>query len=111
MTFPMAVGAGAVFLPVRPTPDIVLDTMQHFRPTLFAGLPTLYAALLADPSLGPGAGSDRLRRCISAGEPLPEHVGLRWRDKVGVDILDGIGSTATLHISLSNSPQHIRYCT
>jgi 4-hydroxybenzoate-CoA ligase len=111
MTFPMAVGAGAVLLPVRPTPEIVLDTMQHFRPTVFAGVPTLYAALLADPALGPGAGSDRLRRCISAGEPLPEHVGLRWRDKVGVDILDGIGSTEMLHIFLSNAPNDIRYGT
>ena len=111
MTFPMAAGAGAVLLPVRPTPDIVLDTMGHFRPTLFAGVPTLYAAMLADPALGPGAGSDRLRRCISAGEPLPEQVGLRWRDKVGIDILDGIGSTEMLHIFLSNAPDDIRYGT
>jgi 4-hydroxybenzoate-CoA ligase len=111
MTFPMSVGAGAVLLPVRPTPDMVLDTMREFRPTLFAGVPTLYAAMLADPALGPGAGSDRLRRCISAGEPLPEQVGLRWRDKVGVDILDGIGSTEMLHIFLSNAPDDIRYGT
>jgi 4-hydroxybenzoate-CoA ligase len=111
MTFPMAVGAGSVLLPPRPTPDIVLDTLRHFRPTMFAGVPTLYAALLADPALGPGAGSDRLRRCISAGEPLPEHVGQRWRDKVGIDILDGIGSTEMLHIFLSNSPDDIRYGT
>jgi 4-hydroxybenzoate-CoA ligase len=111
MTFPMAVGAGAVLLPARPTPDVVLETLAHFRPTMFAGVPTLYAALLADPALGPGAGSDRLRRCISAGEPLPEHVGQRWRDRVGVDILDGIGSTEMLHIFVSNSPEDIRYGT
>ena len=111
MTFPMSVGAGAVLLPVRPTPDIVLDTMRHFRPTIFAGVPTLYAALLAQPELGLGAGSDRLRRCISAGEPLPEHVGLRWRETVGVDILDGIGSTEMLQIFLSNRSDDIRYGT
>src|SRR5260221_4864012 len=111
MTFPMAVGAGAVFLPVRPTPDIVLDTMQHFRPTVFAGVPTLYAALLAHPGLGPGAGSDRLRRCISAGEPLPEHLGMRWRETAAGDILDGLGSTEMLHIFLSNRPDDIRYGT
>ncbi len=111
MTFPMAVGAAAVLLPDRPTPEAVLATMRRFRPTMFGGVPTLYAALLAHPELGPGAGSDRLRRCISAGEPLPEHIGLRWRERVGSDILDGIGSTEMLHIFLSNRPDDIRYGT
>ncbi len=85
--------------------------MRRFRPTIFAGVPTLYAALLADPELGPGAGSDRLRRSISAGEPLPEHIGKRWREIVGSDILDGLGSTEMLHIFLSNRPDDIRYGT
>ena len=76
MTFPMAVGAASVLLPDRPTPDAVLATMRRYRPTIFAGVPTLYAALLAHPEIGQGRrASDRLRRCISAGEPLPEHIG------------------------------------
>src|SRR5712671_4644058 len=111
MTFPMAVGAASVLVPDRPTPDLVLATMRRVRPTMFAGVPTLYAALLAHPELGPGAGSDRLRRCISAGEPLPDHIGRRWRESVGVDILDGLGSTEMLHIFLSNRPDDIRYGT
>ena len=109
MTFPMAVGAASVLIPDRPTPDLVLATMRRFQPTIFAGVPTLYAALLAHPELGRGAGSERLRRCISAGEPLPEHVGRRWHETVGVDILDGLGSTEMLHIFLSNRPDDIRY--
>jgi 4-hydroxybenzoate-CoA ligase len=111
MTFPMAVGAATVLLPGRPTPDAVLEVMRRHRPTIFAGVPTLYAAMLAHPGLGRGAGSDRLRRCISAGEPLPEHIGVRWHETVGVDILDGIGSTEMLHIFLSNRPDDIRYGT
>jgi 4-hydroxybenzoate-CoA ligase len=111
MTFPMAVGAASVLLPDRPTPDSVLATMRRFRPTMFAGVPTLYAALLAHPELGPGAGSGRLCRSISAGEPLPEHIGKRWRQIVGTDILDGLGSTEMLHIFLSNHPDDIRYGT
>ena len=109
MTFPMAVGARAVLLADRPTPDAVLDMMARFQPTIFAGVPTLYAALLAHPAIGPGAGSKRLIRCISAGEALPEDVGLRWRRLVGVDILDGIGSTEMLHIFISNRDGDIRY--
>ena len=52
MTFPMAVGAASVLLPERPTPDAVLATMRRYRPTIFAGVPTLYAALLAHPEIG-----------------------------------------------------------
>lgn len=111
MTFPMSVGAAAVLLPDRPTPDAVLATMQRFQPSIFGGVPTLYASLLAHPRIGPGAGSARLRRCISAGEALPEAVGQRWHDMVGVDILDGIGSTEMLHIFVSNYPDDIRYGT
>jgi len=109
MTFPMSVGARAVLLPDRPSPDAVLETMARHRPTLFCGVPTLYAGLLAHPGLGRGAGSDRLRLCVSAGEALPEHVGQRWSSVVGADILDGIGSTEMLHIFLSNRPGAIRY--
>ncbi|HKM64336.1 MAG TPA: benzoate-CoA ligase family protein [Acidisphaera sp.] len=111
MTFPMSVGGSAVVLPERPTPDAVSATMRRARPTLFAGVPTLYAGLLADSRIGPGAGSDRLRLCISAGEPLPAPIGHRWRETVGVDILDGIGSTEMLHIFLSNRPGDVHYGT
>ncbi|MBN9563462.1 MAG: benzoate-CoA ligase family protein [Alphaproteobacteria bacterium] len=111
MTFPMAVGAQAVLLPDRPTPAAVLAAMQRFRPTIFGGVPTLYAGLLADPAIGPGAGSARLRRCISAGEALPAPLGERWSATVGVDILDGIGSTEMLHIFVSNQPGRLRYGT
>jgi 4-hydroxybenzoate-CoA ligase len=109
MTFPMAVGACTVFLPGRPTPDAVLETMERCNPTIFGGVPTLYAGLLANPFIRSGAGSNRLRRCISAGEALPEDVGKRWRSTVGLDILDGIGSTEMLHIFISNRPDDVRY--
>ena len=111
MTFPMAVGASAVLLPGRPTPEAVFEIMRRERPTIFYGVPTLYAAMLADKSLARGAGSDRLRLCVSAGEALPKHISEQWRDRVGVEILDGIGSTEMLHIFLSNRPGDIRYGT
>ena len=111
LTFPMSVGASSVLLPERPTPDAVLDMMERQQPTLFAGVPTLYAAMLANPRIGPRAGSQQLRRCISAGEALPADIGRRWVDMVGVDILDGIGSTEMLHIFLSNRGDDVHYGT
>ncbi len=109
MNFPMAVGATTVLYPERPTPDSVLATMRAHNPTLFYCVPTLYAAMLAHPELGHGAGSNRLRLCVSAGEALPEDVGQRWQEKVGYEILDGIGSTEMLHIFVSNRPGQVRY--
>ncbi|HVZ07232.1 benzoate-CoA ligase family protein [Rhodopila sp.] len=111
LTFPQSVGAATVLLPDRPTPDAVIAMMARHQPTLFAGVPTLYAAMLANPMLMPGAGSQRLRRCISAGEALPADIGRRWKSIVGVDILDGIGSTEMLHIFISNAPDDICYGT
>jgi len=109
VAFPLSVGASAVLLSERPTPQAVLATLRRHRPTIFYAVPSLYAALLAQPDIGPGAGSDRLRLCISAGEALPAHLGERWRAVVGVDVLDGIGSTEMLQTFLSNRPGDVRY--
>jgi benzoate-CoA ligase family protein len=111
MTFPMSVGASTVLLPDRPTPKSVLEIMRKHRPTLLFGAPTFYGAMLADSDIGRGAGSDRLRLCISAGEALPPNFFERWREVVGADILDGIGSTEMLHIFISNRPGEIRLGT
>jgi 4-hydroxybenzoate-CoA ligase len=111
MSFPMSVGATTVLSPDRPTPDSVFAVMKRERPTIFYGVPTLYAAMLAHREVGRGAGSDRLRQCVSAGEALPSELGRRWKDTVGADILDGIGSTEMLHIFLSNRPDDVRYGT
>jgi 4-hydroxybenzoate-CoA ligase len=111
MTFPMSVGASAVLLPERPTPKSVLEIMRKHRPTLLFGAPTFYGAMLADSEIGPGAGSNRLRTCVSAGEALPPNFSERWREVVGTDILDGIGSTEMLHIFVSNRRGEIRLGT
>jgi benzoate-CoA ligase family protein len=109
MSFPMAVGATTVLLPDRPTPDSVAAIMRTMNPTLFCGVPTLFAAMLAAPGLGRGAGSARLRLSTSAGEALPEDIGKRWQQVVGSEIIDGIGSTEMLHIFCSNRPGRVRY--
>ena len=111
MSFPMSVGATAVLMPDRPTPDSVLATMRAHNPTLFCGVPTLYAAMLAHPGLAKGAGSNRLRLCTSAGEALPEDIGRRFEATVGCEIIDGIGSTEMLHIFCANRPGQVRYGT
>ncbi len=111
MPFPMSVGASTVLLPQRPTPEAVFDVIRRHQPTIFYGVPTLYASLLAHKDMARGAGSDRLRLCVSAGEALPAALGERWREMSGVDVLDGIGSTEMFQTFLSNQPGDIRYGT
>src|SRR5438132_7594259 len=110
LTFPLAVGATSVLMAERPTPAAVSRVMRERRPTIFYGVPTLYNAMLASNDLPPGE-ELALRRCVSAGEPLPQDIGRRWSARIGVDILDGIGSTEMLHIFLSNWPDGVRYGT
>lgn len=109
LSFPMAVGATAVLLPDRPTPQSVMAMLKKYNPTIFYGVPTLYAAMLADKTCTPENGSDNLRLCVSAGEALPADVGNQWQERFGVEILDGVGSTEMLHIFLSNRVGQVHY--
>ncbi|MDX1434650.1 MAG: benzoate-CoA ligase family protein [Gammaproteobacteria bacterium] len=109
LSFPMSVGATTVLWPERPTPPVVFEQLARHRATIFAGVPTLYAALLAAADGAADAGSLALRCCISAGEALPAEIARKWKQRFGVEILDGVGSTEMLHIFLSNRPDDVRY--
>ena len=110
LSFPLSAGATTVLLSDRPTPAAVCRILREHQPTIFYGVPTLYSALLASTEL-PRRDELNLRCCTSAGEALPPEVGRRWRERTGVDILDGLGSTELLHIFLSNTPADNRYGT
>src|SRR5262249_22056402 len=109
LTFPMSVGASTILNPERPTPATMFALMKKFNPTIFYGVPTLFAAMLNDETLKSERAGTNLRICTSAGEALPESVGNAWKARFGVDILDGVGSTELLHIFLSNAPGDIKY--
>ena len=110
LSFPLALGATTVLLDKRATPADVFHILQTYQPTVFYGVPTLFASLLAHPNQ-PAAQELNLRMCTSAGEALPADIGKRWKSAYGTDILDGIGSTEMLHIFLSNRPGRVRYGT
>src|SRR5207253_3266094 len=102
--FPMGVGAESILYPHRPTPEGVFEVLARRRPTLFFGVPTLYAAMLAVKEAEKRFDLSALRLCVSAGESLPEEIYTRWKQRFGVEIIDGIGTTEILHIFLSNRP-------
>ncbi len=101
MTFPLWTGSTAVLDDRRPTPDTTFETIERFRPTLYYGVPALYAAQLAALEKG-GRDLSSVRACVSAGEALPAEIFRRWKERTGTIILDGIGSTEALHIFIGN---------
>ena len=108
MYFPMRVGGQGVLYPHRPLPDAMFEMIHRHRPTIFFGVPTLYAAMLQVKEAEKRWDLSSLRQCVSAGEALPEELYRRWQERFGVEVLDGIGTTEILHIFLSNRPGQSR---
>jgi len=100
--FSFYVGGSIVLHPDRPQPDHVYSVLTKYKPTLFFGVPTSYNAMLQVKDAETKYDLSSVRLCISAGEALPGPVWKQWREKWGIEILDGIGSTEILHIYISN---------
>jgi len=107
MTFPLWTGSTAILDDRRPTPDSTFETIERFRPTLYYGVPALYAPMLVALDARPRK-LDSIRACVSAAEPLPAHIFQRWKEHTGTVILDGIGSTECLHIFIGNRLDHYK---
>ena len=106
LLIPLFVGA-RTFLDARWTePATVLENVRAFRPTLFFSVPTFYARLLQ--AAVPRDTFRSVRACVSAGERLPPAVYTAWRERFGVEILDGLGATETIFMVLSNRPGQSR---
>ena len=110
MTFPLSVGATTVLLADRPTPEGVAALLKQYPITVFYAVPTFYAAFL-NSSNAPQKAEVKIRRCISAGEALPEEIARKWKERYGVEISDGLGTTEMLHIYLTNAPGATKYGT
>ncbi len=109
LIFPWHVGASCVLMAGPPrVAKNVLDTIVRFKPTILYNAPTGYAATMATPGFGEQWDMSSLRLCVSAGESLPAPIFEEWKERTGLDIIDGIGSTENYHIFLSNRPGDIR---
>ena len=107
LCFPFSVGATTILWPGAPTAPHVYSTIERHKPTLFYSVPTGYGMMLACGS-SPDFDLSSIRLAVSAGEALPAALYHRFKERFGVDIIDGIGSTETLHMFISNRPDAIR---
>ena len=107
MTFPLWAGATTLLCDVRTTPELVIGNIQKYRPDVFFGVPTLYGQILHQTD-NQSADFSSIKCAISAGEALPAPVFERFKERFGIAILDGIGSTEALHIFISNRSDDIK---
>src|SRR5437868_4047421 len=103
--FPLRFGAASATIE-QGGPDKLLEAIVKHGVTHLGTAPTAYKAMLAQPSLD--AALKTLRTCISAGEHLPEAIWRGWKDRTGIAITDGIGSTEMMHIFVSAAGDDVR---
>jgi benzoate-CoA ligase family protein len=99
--FPFWVGGSTALEPQPPSAERVLAVLAEARPTLLFARPATYQELLAGEA-PPVVNALRLAAC--SGDRLPEGLYERFRERFGVEVLEGTGSTETLHMYLSNRP-------
>ncbi len=105
LLFPLRSGAATATLE-QATPPKMIEAIAKFGVTHLATAPTAYKAMLGQPDLDRALPS--LKACVSAGEHLPQSVWQAWKDRTGLSIVDGIGSTEMMHIFISASGDAIR---
>ncbi|WP_027315678.1 benzoate-CoA ligase family protein [Microvirga flocculans] len=102
--FPMRVGASTVLLE-KAGPDDLLPAIAQYKATICFTAPTAYRAMLSKLA---GHDISSLRKCVSAGEPLPKGTFEAWRAATGIRLMDGIGATEMLHIFIAAPEDEIR---
>jgi 4-hydroxybenzoate-CoA ligase len=108
---PLLVGATTILLSAPVTAERVFEIFSIYQPTVFFGVPSLYAKMLTHEDKIKKIAFSQLRVAVSAGESLPKDLGMSWKSITKVDVLDGLGSTEMFHTFLSNKPDDICYGT
>jgi benzoate-CoA ligase family protein len=104
--FPFSVGASCILFAARSTPDTIFALIARFRPTVLINVPTMVQQMVAHETAAAQDFSS-LRLATSAGEALPEELYARWKQRFGVELLDGLGTAEMWHIFLSNRPGQV----
>jgi benzoate-CoA ligase family protein len=106
---PWFVGASTVLCSKPPRlATTVLETIDRYKPTFLFNVPTGYASLMAVEGFGEKYDLSSLRLCVAAGEALPAALFDAWKEKTGLEICEGMGTTEAFALFLSNYPGRIR---
>ena len=107
LLFPFSVGGATALFAERSTPEKLFELIERYRPTILTTVPTMINSMLNSVDVS-NHDLSSLRFCYSAGEALPIELYERWKQTVGVEIFDGIGSAEMFHIYISNRPGDVK---
>jgi long-chain acyl-CoA synthetase len=96
----LRVGGTLVLLP-RFDPKVAFQLMHEHKVTVFAGVPTMYFALLNLPEANQYSVSS-LRYCVAGGSAMPVEVMRAFDHKYNVNILEGYGLSETSPVASFN---------
>jgi len=102
----VASGASLTLLP-RFTPGEALKILAGHRVTVFAGVPTMYVALLGHPDRA-AYDLSALRVCVSGGSAMPVEVLRGFEEAFGCLVLEGYGLSETSPVASFNHPDRPR---
>ena len=104
LCFPMRVGASTVLVE-KHTPETLLETIQRFKASVCFAAPVMFRGMAA---IADRFDLSSLKKCVSAGEALPDATRQLFKEATGIEIIDGIGSTEMIHIFISHTPEKVR---
>ncbi len=104
LCFPLRFGASTVLME-RLTPETLLDTIRDFRATVCFTAPTFYRQMAQAASR---YDLSSLKKCVSAGEALPDATRQLFKQATGIELIDGLGSTEMIHIFVSHTAERVR---
>jgi 2-aminobenzoate-CoA ligase len=104
LCFPLRFGASSALVE-KLSPETLLESIQQFRATILFTAPIMYRALAG---IWRNYDLSSLRKCVSAGEALPDATRQLFKQASGIEIIDGIGSTEMIHIFISHAPEHAK---
>jgi 2-aminobenzoate-CoA ligase len=100
--FPLRFGASTVLVQDA-EPEDLLAAVDRFDVTVLATLPTAYNQMFSQfDDISDVFDISSLRLGISAGEPLAKTTYEEAKERLGIKLLDGIGTTEMLHIFISH---------
>jgi len=100
-TIPFRFGAAASLI-AKFEPEKMFDTIQKHRVSILTLAPTAYRKMLQVPDAKTKFDLSSLRVCTGGGESLTAPTYHAWKEKFGLEIFEGLGTTEMMYVFASN---------
>ncbi|ALB45658.1 benzoate-CoA ligase family protein [Clostridium beijerinckii] len=100
------VGATSILSDSNSAFDIV-ENVKKYKPTLFFAVPVIFASLLHIVDVEP-LDTSSIRIMYTSGEVLPKSLWYKWKERFGIELVQGMGTTEFLNGFLSDIPGNVR---